>query len=113
MARILNLPSFLACMKVRKGEELDCSFAVLDSILPQNSRIYRIQGGEATEWRVHTKETEDSEGVLTAGSLASLLFGYHTIEEIAKEENVILTEHLKKELGKLQTLERVWLNEIV
>ncbi len=113
MARILHLPSFLACMKVRKGEELDCSFAVLDSILPQNSRIYRIQGGEATEWRVHTKETEDSEGVLTAGSLASLLFGYHTIEEIAKEENVILTEHLKKELGKLQTLERVWLNEIV
>lgn len=113
MARILHLPGLLACMKVRKEEELDCSFAVLDSFLTQNSRIYRIQGGETTEWKVQVKETEDSEGVLTIGALASLLFGYHTIEEIAREEDVILTEHLKKELGKLQPLEHVWLNEIV
>lgn len=113
MARILHLPSLLACMKVRKGEELDCSFAVLDSILTQNSRIYRIQGGETTEWKVQVKETEDSEGVLTIGALTSLLFGYHRIEEIAGERDVILTEHLKKEFGKLQPLERVCLNEVV
>lgn len=113
MARILYLPSLLACMKVCKGEELDCSFAVLDSILTQNSRIYRIQADETTEWKVQVKETEDSEGALTIGALTSLLFGYRGIEEIAAKEDVILTEHLKKELRKLQPLERIWLNEIV
>ncbi len=113
MVRILHLASLLACMKVRKGEVLDCSFAVLDSILPQNSRIYRIQGGESTEWKVQVRETEDSEGVLTIGALTSLLFGYRTIEEITEEEDVILTEQLKKEFEKLQPLQRVWLNEIV
>lgn len=113
MVRILHLASLLACMKVRKGEALDCSFAVLDSILPQNSRIYRIQGGENTEWKVQVRETEDSEGVLTIGALTSLLFGYRTIEEITEEEDVILTEQLKKEFEKLQPLQRVWLNEIV
>lgn len=113
MARILHLPSFLACMKVRKGEELDCSFAVLDSILTQNSRIYRIQADETTEWKVQVKETEDSEGALTIGALTSLLFGYRGIEETAAKEDVILTEHLKKELRKLQPLERIWLNEVV
>ena len=113
MARILHLPSLLACMKVRKGEELDCSFAVLDSILTQNSRIYRIQADETTGWKVQVKETEDSEGALTIGALTSLLFGYRGIEETAAKEDVILTEHLKKELRKLQPLERIWLNEVV
>ncbi len=113
MVRILYLAGLLACMNVRRGEEMDCSFAVLDSILTQNSRIYRIQGGEDTDWRVQVRETEDSEGVLTIGALASLLFGYRTVEETAREEDVILTEHLKTELGKLHTLNRVWLNEIV
>lgn len=113
MARLLHLESMLGCMKVRQGEEMDCSFAVLDSILPQNSRIWRIWGGEATEWKVRVRETEDSEGVLTIGALASLIFGYQSIEETAKEEDVILTEHLKEELEKLKVLENVWLNEIV
>lgn len=113
MARILYLPGLLSCMKVREGEEMNCSFAVLDSILTQNSRIYRIQGGAASSRCVQVQETEDSEGVLTIGALAGLLFGYRRIEELEGEEGVILTGHLKTELGKLQTLNRVWLNEIV
>lgn len=113
MARILYLPGLLSCMKVREGEEMNCSFAVLDSILTQNSRIYRIQGGAASNRCVQVQETEDSEGVLTIGALAGLLFGYRRIEELEGEEGVILTGHLKTELGKLQTLNRVWLNEIV
>lgn len=113
MVRLLHLESMLCRMKVRQGEEMDCSFAVLDSILPQNSRIWRIWGGEATEWKVRVRETEDSEGVLTIGALAGLLFGYRSIAEAAQEEDVILTEHLTEELKKLKALENVWLNEIV
>lgn len=113
MARLLHLETMLSCMKVRQGEEMDCSFAVLDSILPQNSRIWRIRGGEDTGWRVQARETEDSEGVVTIGALTGLLFGYQSPEEAAQEENVLMTEHLKQELEKLQTLKTVWLNEIV
>lgn len=113
MVRLLHLESMLSCMKVQEGEEMDCSFAVLDSILPQNSRIWRIRGGEATGWRVRVRETEDSEGVLTIGALTGLLFGYRTIEEVSLEEDVIMTGHLKAEMQKLLTLRHVWLNEIV
>ncbi len=113
MARILHLESMLSCMKVREGQELDCSFAVLDPILPRNSRIWRIQGGEADGGKIRVRETEDSEGVLTIGALTSLLFGYRTIEEATQEEDVIMTEHLKAEMKKLKVLENVWLNEIV
>lgn len=113
MARILHLESMLSCMKVREGREMDCSFAVLDSILPQNSRIWRIRGGEETGWKVQVRETEDSEGVLTIGALTGLLFGYRTIDEVSQEEDVIMTAHLKTEIEKLQVLRNVWLNEIV
>lgn len=113
MARILHLESMLSCMKVREGREMDCSFAVLDSILPQNSRIWRIRGGEETGWKVRVRETEDSEGVLTIGALTGLLFGYRTVEEASQEEDVIMTAHLKAEMEKLQVLRNVWLNEIV
>lgn len=113
MARILHLESMLSCMKVREGQEMDCSFAVLDPFLPQNSRVWRIQGGETDGGKVRVRETEDSEGVLTIGALTSLLFGYRTIEEAAQEEDVIMTEHLKAEMKKLKVLKNVWLNEIV
>lgn len=113
MARLLHLETMLSCMKVRQGEEMDCSFAVLDSILPQNSRIWRIRGGADTNRKVLAQETEDSEGVITIGALAGLLFGYRSVKEAAREEDVFMTEHLKRELEKLQVLKTVCLNEIV
>ena len=113
MARILYLPGLLSAMQVKEGEQMECSFAVIDTILTQNSRIWRIRGGYDDSRKIHVQETEDSEGVLTIGALTSLLFGYKTIEEIRKEENVILPEHLAGELGKLQVLDKVFLNEIV
>lgn len=113
MARILHLESLLSAMKVKPGEHMDCSFAVLDSIITQNSRIWRIQGGTEETGEIQVHETEDSQGVLTIRALAGLLFGYQTIEEIRQEEGVILTEVLEEELRKLQPLKRVYLNEIV
>ena len=86
----------------------------MDYILPQNSKIYSINTDEPdTSRSLHVKESEDSEGVLTIGALTSLLFGFKTVEEIALEENVILTEHLSEELKKIQPFTRVYLNEVV
>lgn len=126
MARILHLERLLKVLKVREGERVDCSFAVLDSILPQNSRVWRVQSksefsgieesvGELTKTTgdLFVRETEDSEGVLTIGALTSLLFGYKSVEEIAEESNVFMTEYLMGELRKIQPLNRIYLNEIV
>lgn len=113
MARILHLESFLSLLKVKAGECLDCSFAVLDAVLMKNSRIWRITAGQDGKQNVKVRETEDSEGVLTIAALTSLTFGYKTVEEIQNEENVILTDRLVLELNKIEPLKNVFLNEVV
>lgn len=112
MARILHLESLLSAMKVKEGEELRCSFAVLDSIITRNSRVWKLTGG-SDSCDIQVRETEDSEGVIPIGALTSLLFGYKTVEEIRKEDDVIIPERLGKELKKIRTLKNVFLNEIV
>lgn len=116
MVRILHLEQLLKTLKVKPGKQLHCSFAILDYILPQNSKVWEIYNdlnSPDTPNVLHVKETEDSEGVLTIGALTSFVFGYKTLEEIAKEENVILTDHLAEELKKLKPLNRIYLNEVV
>ena len=112
MARILHLESLLSAMKVKEGEELCCSFAVLDPLITKNSRVWKLTGG-ADSRDIQVRETEDSEGVITISALTSLLFGYRTVDEVREEEDVILPERLGKELEKIQTLKNVFLNEIV
>lgn len=122
MMRIIHLESLLKVIKIQDGETINCSFAVLDSILPQNSRVWRLQsadikadGEEKAENknRILVSETEDSEGVLSIAALTSLLFGYKSVEEAAEEADVYMSRHLMEELKKIQPLKPVYLNEIV
>ena len=139
MVRILHLESLLRLLKTKAGEQIDCSFAVLDSILTQNSRVWKLQSspigeieeGEDTvkeadvakevekqrssdcEAKIYVRETEDSEGVLSIAALTSLLFGYKSVEEVAEEPDVFLSERLKGELKKIQPFDKIYLNEIV
>lgn len=113
MARLLHPECVLAAMQVKGGCTLDCSFAVLDPLLLQNNRIWRISSGPEDEGRVCVRETEDSEGAVTIAALTSILFGMQTVEETAEEEGVIMTPHLRGELAKLEPLSRVFLNEVV
>lgn len=112
MARILNLEVLLKALKVKAGTQIHCSFAVLDTILTKNCKVWRIRSTEDND-EMQVAETEDSEGVLSIGALTSLLFGYKTLEEISHEEDVFLSDHLKQELYKIQPLKNVFLNEIV
>ena len=139
MVRILHLESLLRLLKTKAGEQIDCSFAVLDSILTQNSRVWKLQsspigeieeGEEAVkeadvakevekqrssdcETKIYVRETEDSEGVLSIAALTSLLFGYKSVEEVAEDPDVFLSERLIGELKKIQLLDKIYLNEIV
>ncbi len=112
MVRILHLETLLSSMRAKAGGEINCSFAVLDSIITKNSRVWRLKSS-AENPDIQVSETEDSEGVLTIDALTALLFGYQTIDEIGREEGVILTPRLKQELGKLEPLCPLCLNEIV
>lgn len=133
MVRILHLESLLRLLKTKAGEQIDCSFAVLDSILTQNSRVWKLQSspigeieeGEDTakevekqrssdcKTKIYVRETEDSEGVLSIAALTSLLFGYKSVEEVAEDPDVFLSERLKGELKKIQPFDKIYLNEIV
>ncbi len=121
MFRIIHLESLLRLLKTCDREQINCSFAVLDSILPQNSRIWKLQSESGAQnkvlndgcGKILVRETEDSEGVLSIAALTSLLFGYKSVEEIVEEPDVFLTEHLKGELKKIQPLQQIFLNEIV
>lgn len=112
MARLLFLPAFFGVMKAEEEAELDCSFAVIDPIIRQNSRIWRLQSA-AGETEIHVRETEDSEGVLPVAELTEFLFGRIDIETLRAREGVILTDRLMVQFGMIKPLQHVFLNEVV
>lgn len=112
MARILYLPALLKAMKVPAEVSVDCSFAVIDPLIRQNSRIWRLQSACGEE-RLNVRESEDSEGMIPIAELTELLFGARTMEDIRGSEHVIIPDHLAQELGKINKLKRVFINEIV
>lgn len=112
MARILHLETLLKCIKVKAGERISCTFAVIDPLITGNNKIWKLQNTEGSD-RLQVQETEDSQGVITIEALTELLFGSRELQEIAKEKEVILPESLIQELRKLEVLRYVYLNEIV
>lgn len=112
MARIVCLPALLGALKAEKEASLDCSIAVIDPILNGNSRIWRLESRQGEE-NIRIRETEDSDGVIPVAELTELLFGRKTVQELKSSEDVIISDKLEGELGKIRKLERVFLNEVV
>ena len=112
MARIVSLRKLLSALKVPEEESVDCSFAVIDPLITENSRVWKLTSGIG-ETELHVGETEDSEGVLPAADLTELIFGRMAPEELSGREGVILTEHLIGELKKITKLSGACFNEIV
>ena len=112
MARIICLKEFLSALRVQEELSVDCSFAVIDPIIRQNSRVWKLVScpGEAG---LTAGETEDSEGVLPIDVLTELLFGRISERELSQMDGVIVTEHLAEELAKITKLTKVFLNEVV
>ncbi|URW89615.1 sterol carrier protein domain-containing protein [[Ruminococcus] torques] len=112
MARIVCLPEFLKAMIVDETETLECSFAVLDSILHKNSCVWKLTSVQG-EKEIHVQETEDSQGVFPIADLTEYLFGRIDLEELREREGVICTAELGEELEKIEKLTRVYFNEVV
>ena len=112
MARILYLPALMESMKTAADINMDCSFAVIDPIIRQNSRVWRIISRPGEE-NVEVRETEDSEGVLPVNVLTDLLFGRISEKELSQIDGVIVTDHLTEEFAKITKLTKIFLNEVV
>lgn len=112
MARIVCLPELLGALRVKAEFAVDCSFAVIDPIIRQNSRVWQITSHPGEE-SVEVRETEDSEGVLPVDVLTELLFGRISEKELSQIEGVIVTDHLAEEFAKITKLTKIFLNEVV
>ncbi len=112
MARIVCLPAFLCAVQVPEDVTLECSFAVIDPIIHQNSRIWKITG-RAGETQLRIREYEDSEGVIPIADLTEYLFGRIGIRELSERPGVMMSGHLAQELEKVTRLTRVCFNEVV
>ena len=112
MARIVCLPVLLGTLRVKSDAAVDCSFAVIDPIIRQNSRVWRIISRPGEE-NVEVRETEDSEGVLPVNVLTDLLFGRISEKELSQIDGVIVTDHLTEEFAKITKLTKIFLNEVV
>ncbi len=112
MARLVNAPRMLSFLKAKNT--LSVCFQVTDPILSGNNRCLTLTGDAGQFVAVgEAADAADSEGVLPAAALIKFVFGADTVEELAQEEGVSLSERMQEELGKLKSLSRIFLNEVV
>lgn len=112
MARIVCLREMLGALTTSEQTELDCSFAVIDPLIHENSRIWRLVS-KTGETEVHVSETEDSSGMIPVAPLTEILFGRMAPAELFGSNDAVMTEKLVKELEKIEKLDQVFLNEVV
>lgn len=105
MARIICLEQFVKAIRLREdapGEELCIHLEVEDPLVVQNHGLWHWTLNREMSW---VERCEESEGVpdlrLSIGELTGWLFGYGVPEMARKYEGVI------------ETLERVFLDEVV
>ena len=82
-------------------------------LIEENNRCFLITGTEASGVMLMEGKEENSEGTLTVGALARLIFGAASVEEIAEEKGVKMSDRMKNELKKIVPLSRIFLNEVV
>ena len=111
MVRIVHLEQMLLSLKLNYF--MGACFEVVDPIIKENNKILLLTGTEYSGVMLMEGKPEQSEGVLTIEALGSLVFGSKTVEEIAVENGVSMSDRLKEELKKIIPLSRIYLNEIV
>ena len=121
MIRIVDVRRMLMSLKLKSL--MAVSFQITDPLIPENNRYVTmieennrcvmITGTEFSGVMLMDGKPENSEGTITVGALASLVFGVKTAEEICADGDAVMSERMKEELGKIIPLSRVYLNETV
>lgn len=111
MVRIVDVRRML--MSVRVKSLMAVCFCITDPVIEENNRCVVITGTEFSGIMLMDSKPENSEGTITIAALASLLFGAKTIDEVCKEDGVVMSERMKGEMEKVIPLSKIYLNEVV
>lgn len=111
MVRLVHLESMFRLLKLRSPMKI--CFCVADPIIQENNKYLLLTGTESSGVIVETGAEKASEGTLTVEALESLIFGVRSVEEITDEDGEVLSETMRRELGKIVPLSTIYLNEIV
>lgn len=111
MVRIVDVRRMLMAVKVKSL--MAACFTITDPIIEENNRVVVITGTEFSGVMLMDSKPENSEGTITIAALASLLFGAKTVEEVCKEEGVMMSDRMKGEMEKIVPLSKIYLNEVV
>lgn len=111
MIRIVHLEHMLLLLKLNYF--MGACFEVVDPIIEENNKILLLTGTEYSGVMLMEGKPEQSEGVITIEALGSLVFGAKTVDEVAQEEGVSMSDRLMEKLRKIVPLSKIYLNEIV
>lgn len=111
MARIVDVRRML--MSVRLKSLMAACFYITDPIIEENNRCVVITGTEYSGAMLMDGKPENSEGTITVAALAGFLFGAKNVEDVCKEDGVMMSERMKEELKKMIPIDRIYLNEVV
>ena len=111
MARIVDVRRML--MSVRLKSLMAACFYITDPIIEENNRCVVITGTEYSGVMLMDGKPENSEGTITVAALAGFLFGAKNVEDVCKEDGVMMSERMKEELKKMIPIDRIYLNEVV
>lgn len=111
MIRIVHVESMLGLLRLKSP--IKVGFHVTDPIILENQKYLFLSGTKSVNAAAETGMRETDGGRLTVEALESLVFGVKSVEELACENGVVLTEIMKRELRKIEPLSKIYLNEIV
>lgn len=111
MIRIVDVRRMLMSVKVKSL--IGVCFTVTDPLIEENNRCIVLTGTEFSGVMLMDAKPENSEGILPVSALSELIFGARTIEEVCREEHVVMSERMKEEMKKIIPLSGIYLNEIV
>ena len=108
MAKVLDVSKMLACMEAK--DEVHVCLCVTDEPAGESLGRFEIFGEKGHRLRCVEKGRErfgEAERKISIGDLTSILFGY------CKPDELGVAEDTAKELGKIEPLCAVFLNEVV
>lgn len=110
MFRILH-PEFMF-ETMRAKDDFIISLRITDHIIEENNRCFELVGKKGHQIKVMNSD-KTSKNRISIAALASFVSGYKTPREIAEEEGVCLGPEAVKAMEGIETLSRIFLNEIV
>lgn len=114
MIRLLKVEEVFASMKCQG--EVEFSFVLVDPIIRDNNKLFIIKGNServVVRTKPWTKGKYEHIQKISIGALTSILFGYKMLEKIEEEEQEQFSKEFKEAAAKLETLNKIFLNEVV